>query len=558
MVLTCQEMGNNASLPKGRRKSLRSFVRRSHKSNLSHTFTIPETDHQMELLNVNTATEEELMTLPGITREIAKNIVEHRKAIGRFRRVEDIAVVRGIGAHKLQLLKPEISVSNRKNQSCVSSRAPSYDSLKSTDSKATSRSFRVLNINKATVFDLQSVPGVTQEIAAAIVIYRNKKGCFRKIDDLLKVKHVNKMRLDNITRYLTLEDDDDSMSEISVTRPGILTNGFSAPLQSQTNGRPHRPLTRTSLSNGLTPSSAGDIFELLSAYSPRPILSEVFKNLRNGESAARICSWNLHELSQDKAQNPGVKEVICRTILENGISLLAVQDIKDVLALKTICEELNKPTLRRVEEWKENSLSWNFCMLDVHDTKLGFIYDSGGAANVELISLMESPNDTSNHCDALIAHFLVGDLNLQVVNMILKDGADLVFLHEKIADLINEEEFVLLCMDFSYCKKVEAASLTLGNLKPIFPSGTNTHFPGSKPENNNSSHITNILVNNQLKQNLTGYKNIVSKGITHLAIPNGWSWGGPVSPNLPIWVELYLSGKVENASITEWNISLDR
>lgn len=57
--------------------------------------------------------------------------------------------------------------------------------------------------------------------------------------------------------------------------------------------------------------------------------------------------------------------------------MLALQDIKDVIALKTICEELNKPTLRRVEEWKENSHCWNFCMLDVHDTHLGFIYDSG-------------------------------------------------------------------------------------------------------------------------------------------------------------------------------------
>lgn len=175
-------MGNNASLPKGRRKSLRSFVKRSsNKSNLSHTFAVPEFDEQMELLNINIATEEELMTLPGINREIAKNIVEHRKAIGRYRKVEDVALVRGIGAQKLELIKPEICVSLRRNPSCGSSRAPSYDSLKSSDSKATNRSNRLVNINKASVFELQSVPGITQEIAAGILIQRNKKGQFKKV-----------------------------------------------------------------------------------------------------------------------------------------------------------------------------------------------------------------------------------------------------------------------------------------------------------------------------------------------------------------------------------------
>ena len=41
----------------------------------------------LELLNVNTATEEELMTLPGINRHTAHNIVEYRKQIGAFKKV---------------------------------------------------------------------------------------------------------------------------------------------------------------------------------------------------------------------------------------------------------------------------------------------------------------------------------------------------------------------------------------------------------------------------------------------------------------------------------------
>lgn len=70
--------------------------------------------------------------------------------------------------------------------------------------------------------------------------------------------------------------------------------------------------------NGLSSSSLFDIFELLSAYSPRPIVEEVFDFSRKGEPALRLASWNLHGFSVDKANNPGVKEVVCRTILENG------------------------------------------------------------------------------------------------------------------------------------------------------------------------------------------------------------------------------------------------
>ena len=39
-----------------------------------------------ERLNINTATEEELMTLPGVNRPVARSIVEYRDCIGASRR----------------------------------------------------------------------------------------------------------------------------------------------------------------------------------------------------------------------------------------------------------------------------------------------------------------------------------------------------------------------------------------------------------------------------------------------------------------------------------------
>lgn len=179
-------MGQEQSLPKARRTSLRTFsiktMKRSKRnSQPSFTFRMSETIDQICQININSATEEELMTLPGITRELAKNIIEHRKIIGRFKKVEDLALVTGIGATKMQELQPEISISNRRLHSQTSSRVPSYDSINSHESRGTCRSNKLLNINKATIFDLQTVDGISQEIAAALVQYRLKHGHFRKV-----------------------------------------------------------------------------------------------------------------------------------------------------------------------------------------------------------------------------------------------------------------------------------------------------------------------------------------------------------------------------------------
>lgn len=46
-------------------------------------------DHDdCDQLNLNTATEDELMTLTGVSRQTARDIVAHRRAIGGFRKVE--------------------------------------------------------------------------------------------------------------------------------------------------------------------------------------------------------------------------------------------------------------------------------------------------------------------------------------------------------------------------------------------------------------------------------------------------------------------------------------
>ena len=59
-------------------------------------------------INVNTASAEELMLLPGIGPARAAAIIENRAAIGPFRNVEDLARVSGIGPATVEGVRPYV------------------------------------------------------------------------------------------------------------------------------------------------------------------------------------------------------------------------------------------------------------------------------------------------------------------------------------------------------------------------------------------------------------------------------------------------------------------
>jgi comEA protein len=61
-----------------------------------------------EKINLNTATVEQLQSLPGIGPAIAKSIVEHRAKAGKFNRIEEIINVKGVGEKKFQQIKDRL------------------------------------------------------------------------------------------------------------------------------------------------------------------------------------------------------------------------------------------------------------------------------------------------------------------------------------------------------------------------------------------------------------------------------------------------------------------
>lgn len=62
-----------------------------------------------------------------------------------------------------------------------------------------------LNLNTATIDDLDRIPGIGKIIAQRIIEYREKNNGFKKIDELKDIKGINAKKLEKIKKYIKVE-----------------------------------------------------------------------------------------------------------------------------------------------------------------------------------------------------------------------------------------------------------------------------------------------------------------------------------------------------------------
>jgi comEA protein len=61
-----------------------------------------------------------------------------------------------------------------------------------------------LDLNAATIEELQQLPGIGPTTAKAIVQFRKKSGRFRRVGDLLAIRGITKRKLEKLRPYVTV------------------------------------------------------------------------------------------------------------------------------------------------------------------------------------------------------------------------------------------------------------------------------------------------------------------------------------------------------------------
>jgi len=151
-------------------------------------------------VNVNSATQSELETLPGIGPSKALSIIEYREANGPFASLADLDRVSGIGPATLANIEPLVVFNGE------SIPAPSGTVTTSrTDTTGASSSGGIININTANQADLQSLPGIGPSKAVAIISNRSENGLFSSCSELSRVTGIGSATVRNISSRCTVE-----------------------------------------------------------------------------------------------------------------------------------------------------------------------------------------------------------------------------------------------------------------------------------------------------------------------------------------------------------------
>lgn len=127
-----------------------------------------------EMLDPNRARAQDLARLPGIGISVAQAIVGYREAEGAFSRTEDLLEVPGVGPATLARIRPFLDLSDGS--------PPELRRIRESN--------RLLDMNRAGVEELQTLPGIGPALAQRIVESRTRDGPFQRPEDLLRVKGI--------------------------------------------------------------------------------------------------------------------------------------------------------------------------------------------------------------------------------------------------------------------------------------------------------------------------------------------------------------------------------
>lgn len=131
------------------------------------------------LINLNTATAEDLQQLRGIGATYSRRIVDYREKLGGYVSIEQLREVYGINEDLFKSISQYLELGGK--------------------------SVKTININTADYKALVTHPYINKDMALAVLNYRDFAGKIKSTDELVKQKALNKEQYDKISKYISVE-----------------------------------------------------------------------------------------------------------------------------------------------------------------------------------------------------------------------------------------------------------------------------------------------------------------------------------------------------------------
>lgn len=150
-------------------------------------FSVDETSYDessyVQKPDLNSADLETLMQIKGVGRKTAHDIINYREKHGKFTSMSQLKEINSVDDEVYMILCSRFTVAS----SGYNTKNESYD-------------IRKVNLNTATVNELMSVEGITEEIAKNIILRRKDHGDYTSVRELLDTEGIT------ITLYSEISD----------------------------------------------------------------------------------------------------------------------------------------------------------------------------------------------------------------------------------------------------------------------------------------------------------------------------------------------------------------